>query len=83
MKLRRDDVFVIDVLRTPFGSFGGRLGAKKAAAELLPVARLAKQAVVNGLEMDLDRANRYEIELFGLCFSNPEQREGMQTFLEK
>lgn len=69
-----------------------------AAADLLPAARalaeqilakgpcavrFIKEAVHNGLEMDLERANRYETELFGLCFASPEQQEGMQAFLEK
>jgi len=45
--------------------------------------RLAKEAVGNGLEMDLDRANQYEAELFTLCFASPDQKEGMQAFLDK
>jgi enoyl-CoA hydratase len=61
--------------------------AKGMAAGIIgkgPVAvRLAREAVRNGLEMDLDRANRYEAELFGLCFASSDQKEGMQAFLEK
>ena len=45
--------------------------------------RLAKEAIRNGLEMDLDRANQYEAELFGLCFASSDQKEGMSAFLEK
>jgi enoyl-CoA hydratase len=45
--------------------------------------RLAKEAVCNGLEMDLDRANCYEAELFSLCFASADQKEGMAAFLEK
>lgn len=45
--------------------------------------QLAKQAIRNGLELDLDRANQYEAELFGLCFATIDQKEGMQAFLEK
>ncbi len=45
--------------------------------------RLAKEAICNGLELDLDRANQYEAELFGLCFTANDQKEGMQAFLEK
>jgi enoyl-CoA hydratase len=44
---------------------------------------LAKEAVRNGLEMDLERANSYEAELFGHCFASADQKEGMQAFLEK
>jgi enoyl-CoA hydratase len=61
--------------------------AKKLAAKIGskgPYAvRLAKEAVRNGLEMDLDRANQYEAELFGLCFASNDQKEGMTAFLEK
>jgi len=45
--------------------------------------RLAKEAIHNGLELDLDRANQYEAELFGLCFATVDQKEGMLAFLEK
>ncbi len=45
--------------------------------------RQVKEAVRNGLEMDLDRANQYETELFGLCFASLDQKEGMLAFLEK
>ncbi|MEA3361991.1 MAG: enoyl-CoA hydratase-related protein, partial [Thermodesulfobacteriota bacterium] len=61
--------------------------ATKMAATIIskgPYAvRLAKEAVRNGLELDLDRANQYEAELFGLCFATADQKEGMQAFLEK
>lgn len=61
--------------------------AKTLAAKINskgPLAiRLAKEAIRNGLEMDLDKANRYEAELFGLCFASSDQKEGMQAFLEK
>lgn len=61
--------------------------AKAMAATIIekgPIAvRLAKQAVCNGLELDLSRANQYEAELFGLCFSTTDQKEGMSAFLEK
>ncbi|MFK5925196.1 MAG: enoyl-CoA hydratase-related protein [Desulfuromusa sp.] len=61
--------------------------AKKMAATIISkgsyAVQLAKEAVRNGLELDLDRANQYESELFGLCFATVDQKEGMQAFLEK
>jgi enoyl-CoA hydratase len=61
--------------------------AKQLAAKIIskgPYAvKLAKEAVRNGLEMDLARANQYEADLFGLCFASVDQKEGMQAFLEK
>lgn len=60
---------------------------KKLAATIAskgPTAvRLCKEAVNNGLEMDLARGCRYEADLFALCFSGEEQKEGMAAFLEK
>jgi len=61
--------------------------AKSMAAKISskgPLAvKLAKEAIRNGLEMDLDKANQYEAELFGICFASNDQKEGMQAFLEK
>ena len=61
--------------------------AKAMAAKIIskgPLAvKLSKEAIRNGLEMDLDKANQYEAELFGLCFASEQQKEGMQAFLEK
>lgn len=45
--------------------------------------KLCKEVVNHGMEMDLARANRYEADLFSLCFSSSEQKEGMTAFLEK
>ena len=45
--------------------------------------RLCKEVVNNGVEMDLARGCSYEADLFALCFSNDEQKEGMAAFLEK
>ncbi len=44
--------------------------------------RMCKEAVNNGMEMDLGRACCYEVDLFALCFGE-EQQEGMGAFLEK
>lgn len=60
-----------------------RVLAKKIVSKGQVAVRLAKEAVDNGLEMDLDRAGRYEACLFGLCFASADQKEGMQAFLEK
>ena len=49
-----------------------------------PVAvRLCKEAVNNGLEMDLVRGCAHEADLFGICFASKDQKEGMKAFLEK
>ena len=45
--------------------------------------RLCKEAVNNGIEIDLTRGCGYEADLFALCFASEEQKEGMAAFLEK
>jgi len=45
--------------------------------------RLAKEGVQRGQDLDLDNACVLESELFGLCFSTDDQKEGMSAFLEK
>lgn len=43
----------------------------------------AKKAIHDGLQTDIITGNAYEASLFGLCFGNLEQKEGMTAFLEK
>ncbi len=57
--------------------------AEKIASRGPLAVKLCKEAVNNGMEMDLARACRYEADLFALCFAGTEQKEGMQAFLEK
>lgn len=44
---------------------------------------LAKAAINRGLNMDNESAYSYESDLFGLCFSTKDQKEGMTAFIEK
>jgi enoyl-CoA hydratase len=57
--------------------------AETIAGKPQVAVRLIKEAVDNGLEMDLQRAMAYEADLFGLCFATADQKEGMLAFLEK
>ena len=61
--------------------------AKKLAAKIAknaPIAvRACKQAINEGLDLDMDQAIVLEEKLFGSCFETEDQREGMQVFLEK
>ena len=45
--------------------------------------KFAKEAIDNGLEMDFARASRYEADLFALCFTTADCKEGISAFLEK
>lgn len=44
---------------------------------------LAKDAINKGLDMDDESAYSYEAEVFSLCFSTDDQKEGMTAFVEK
>jgi len=58
------------------------LAAKIAGKGAYSVA-LCKEAVNNGLEMEIDKACRFEADHFALCFATADQKEGMGAFLEK
>lgn len=57
--------------------------AEKIASRGPVAVRLCKEAVNNGMEMDLARACAYEGDLFAICFASEDQKEGMAAFLEK
>lgn len=57
--------------------------ARSVAAQGPVAVRLAKEAVQRGQDLDLDNACALESELFGLCFSTRDQKEGMGAFVEK
>ena len=45
--------------------------------------KLSKKAINEGLQVDIDKGIQIEEKLFGECFENPEQKEGMKKFLER
>ncbi|NLV16905.1 MAG: short-chain-enoyl-CoA hydratase [Syntrophomonadaceae bacterium] len=61
--------------------------AKKMARKIIsnaPVAvRFAKQAINEGLELDVARGQLIEVDLLALCFATEDQKEGMKAFIEK
>ena len=61
--------------------------AKKMAATMASKPKvalaLAKSAINQGLDMDLQDGLSYEIECFAQCFATKDQKEGMKAFLEK
>ena len=57
--------------------------ARAIAAKGAIAVRLAKEAVQRGQDLDLDNACLLESEVFGLCFSTDDLKEGMSAFLEK
>lgn len=57
--------------------------ARKIAANSAGAVALGKQSIYAGSEMDLNRGLAHEAGLFALAFASPDQREGMDAFLEK
>lgn len=57
--------------------------AQTIATKPQTAIRIIKEAVNNGMTMDQDRAIRYEAEMFGMCFTTADQKEGMDAFFEK
>ncbi|OAT81836.1 enoyl-CoA hydratase-related protein [Desulfotomaculum copahuensis] len=63
-------------------SFCKEMASRIAARGPLAVA-MTKEAVNNGLEMDLEKALAHEADLFGLVFTTADRREGIDAFLNK
>ncbi len=57
--------------------------AKRIAARGPVAVRLSKEAVNDGLEMDLEKAFIHEADLFGLVFTTNDREEGISAFLNK
>lgn len=57
--------------------------ANTIAAKGPRAVNLTKAAVNAGMETDIDRALAIEADIFGICFSTSDQKEGMTAFLEK
>ena len=57
--------------------------AEKIASQGPVAVRLAKQAINRGFDSSFETGRAYESEVFGLCFSHPESKEGLTAFLEK
>lgn len=57
--------------------------ARIIAAKAPLAVRFSKEAINRGVQTDIDSAIAIENNLFGMCFSTSDQKEGMDAFLEK
>ena len=61
--------------------------AEAVAAKILSKSPLAiaqaKTAINRGIEMGVEEGCAFESEAFAICFTGPDQREGMKAFTEK
>lgn len=71
-------VYPAESLMDEARALAGKISSKGALS-----IRFIKDAVHQGMEVDLQRANLREADLFALCFGGEEQKEGMSAFLEK
>ncbi len=56
----------------------------KTIAKNAPIAvKLSKEAINRGMQTDIDSGIAIENNLFALCFSTQDQKEGMSAFIEK
>jgi enoyl-CoA hydratase len=57
--------------------------ASKIASKSVPILTLAKEALNCGINLDLDKALKFEIECFANCFGTEDHNEGIVAFIEK
>lgn len=57
--------------------------ANRIASRSQVAVRFCKVAVNEGMQTDIDRAMTIEADIFALCFSTADQKEGMKAFIEK
>ncbi|MBK5252042.1 MAG: enoyl-CoA hydratase/isomerase family protein [Peptostreptococcaceae bacterium] len=57
--------------------------AAKILKNSLSAVRYSKEAILTGQDLDLHTAINVEKELFALCFTTKDQKEGMAAFVEK
>ncbi|MGE5380070.1 MAG: enoyl-CoA hydratase-related protein [Methylocystaceae bacterium] len=57
--------------------------AKRISERAPQAVQYSKAAINDGMQCDIDRGCAIEADLFGLCFSTQDQKEGMTAFLQK
>jgi len=57
--------------------------AKKIASKAQLAVRYSKMAINRGFETDIETAIAFENQVFALCFSTEDQKEGMTAFVDK
>lgn len=87
VNIKADEAYRIGLVNSVYPLEELLPAAKKLAAKIAknaPIAvRACKQAINEGLDLDMDQAIALEEKLFGSCFETEDQREGMKAFLEK
>jgi enoyl-CoA hydratase len=58
------------------------LMAEKIASKSAPIISLAKESVNSAFEKPIAEGSKLEANLFSICFSTKDQKEGMTAFIE-
>ena len=85
--IKVDEAYRIGLVNAVYPLSDLYAAAEKLAGQIAgnaPIAvRASKQAINDGLQVDIDRAVVIEEKAFGSCFQSADQQEGMGAFLEK
>ena len=85
--IKADEAYRIGLVNAVYPLSDLYAAAEKLAGQIAgnaPIAvRASKQAINDGLQVDIDRAVVIEEKAFGSCFQSADQQEGMGAFLEK
>ena len=85
--VKADEAYRIGLVNAVYPLSDLYAAAEKLAGQIAgnaPIAvRASKQAINDGLQVDIDRAVVIEEKAFGPCFQSADQQEGMGAFLEK
>lgn len=85
--IKADEAYRIGLVNHVYPAEEVMEAAKKMAARMASMGTLAvgfaKFAIGKGLQTDLDTAMSIESDMFGMCSSTFDQKEGMGAFLEK
>ncbi len=74
---------LVDQVHPPEEVYDRAVEAARRYAQGPFALRLAKQALDQGIEMDLDSALRLETSLFAACFATEDRRIGMDSFIKE
>ena len=85
--IKADEAYRIGLVNAVYPLSDLYAAAEKLAGQIAgnaPIAvRASKQAINDGLQVDIHRAVVIEEKAFGSCFQSADQQEGMGAFLEK
>ena len=78
------EIGLVNAVYAPEELLPGALEMARSFVKNAPIAvKYAKACIDRGMQMDIDDGIALENELFAMCFSTADQKEGMGAFMEK